>query len=425
LAVGVHAPIGYPAAMRTPAGGIAAIPPGSRGEPDASPDAGKGSSGSTAPPGERVSTPPRAELEHELATSARASASLDALQAAIAQASAGMQSALDVNSRLATELAEVKSLLDESLRNRQALDARVDQLERQLEDALREAARSRDFLIEEQDRFLAGILDEHEHSLRELRRERDAALVERSGAPRAHTPRAPDTHRTSPGIGDSSPPPMVSPKTAETARPGQANRTNPGLAPPPAGVTAPIDASIESLDKLLAERERSRDVLKRLQEQRDEAQKSLTDTIRERDELLRELEKLAPERFKQGRRPWSPHDARRTVPAIPMVLHRSTDPSPATPTDPSLDPSEDADESIGDRVTSPPSDDAFALLSASRPSPAEGTPAQTNQEPETGADGKPLLKRKPDPTRKALGGYSLSGDDVSDEADSGQSPGSR
>lgn len=333
---------------------------------------------------------------------ARAIASLQALQTAIEQAASGLSVALGENTRLSAELDETRASLERAWAERDELRNRVLLLEQQLEEALREAERSRDFLIAEQDAFLAGLLEEHERAVAQLARERDAALE--------HTPAVPpaSTNGEAPRATDA----------VEVARPSNAaQRTTPGLAPPPGvtplGVTPPVEPSIENVEKLVAERERTRDVLKRLQAQRDEAQRSLADLNRERDELRRELSKLAPERFDAERAAWSPQASRRTVPAIPQIVARATDPSPSADL-----PFDDLDESLGDRVTAPPSEDVVAAIKASRPSPAAGTPAQElDTSLAVGVDGKPLLKRKPDPAQRSLGGYSIAGETDAPKSD--------
>jgi hypothetical protein len=382
--------------MRTPAGGISAAdprpsqPPGAA-RPDTDPDAGDAGERAHTEASGSPSPPTRSD------SGAKAVASLAGLEEAIQQVSTGLNAALDVNARLASELADVRALLETSQTER-------DEFERQLEAVLRDAERNREFLINEQDNFLAGMLEEHEEAIAKLEKERDVAVeAAATAAVSAPDSRPPSTGRTVPGLGELRP---VDPREAQTARPPK--RTNPGLgeSSPPPGVTAPIDPNIESLDKLLAERERTREVLKRLQAQRDEAQQALVEVTRERNSLMRDLEKLDPSRFGEKKLPWSPHSSRRTQPAIPQVLARATDPSPADEDAPDA-----PDDSASDRVTAPPNDDALAAIDASRPSPEHGTP-KPSEEPGVGADGRPLLKRKPDPTTRSMGGYSMSGNDV-------------
>jgi len=367
--------------MHTPAGGVSAA--GSRSSPD--PGASRSDDAGAAVAGR----------ETQARSEAKAAASLAGLEEAVQQVSTGLSAALEVNARLAAELADVRALLESS-------QAERTRFEQKLQEVQSDAERRREFLIAEQDSFLAGLLEEHEQAIADLERQRDEAVAAAARAGVADS-RPPSAQRTAPGLGELRP---LDALDAPTVRP--ANRTNPGLGDtaPPTGVTPPIDASIESLDKLLAERERSRDVLKRLQSQRDEAQQALADVTRDRDDLLRELDKLAPGRFSARKRPWSPHSARLTQPAIPNNMAGRV-------TEPAIANGWSDDDSAGDRVTAPPSDDALAAIDASRPSPSKGTPKPA-EDPGIGVDGRPLLKRKPDPAARPLGGYSISGDEVED-----------
>lgn len=378
-AVGANRPFGYPRRMRTPAGGFSAVDSSPSRPP---PEEGYGGEEASTLKSARASA---AELRAAAAarpssaadpveSEERAAASLDGLEVAIEQVSTGLRAALELKNQLSSELAEVRTSLAAALLERDSLSARVAVLEHQLEEALREAERNRDFLMSEQDTFIASVLDEHEKALAELTRERDAAL-ERAAVASVQTARPPRVD-TQPGLGAVTEP------------------------PPPSDEPSPAE-----LDKVLADRERSRQLFTRLQSQRDEAQRELVARLRERDELMRELERLAPERFKPEKKAWSAADARRTIPAIPQIVGKV---EPVLPSVEAFDPSE------GDRVTAPPTEEAVSALDASRPSPPKGTAAVTEPSAELGADGKPLIKRKPDPTQRPLGAYSLSGEEVAE-----------
>lgn len=367
--------------MHTPAGGFSAV----ESSPSRPPTEGAFAADeartleSARPSAETSSSDVEAESAVGVDAEKQAEASLEGLEEAIELASAGLKAAVELKGQLSSELAEVRTLLGAVMIERDTLSARVEVLERQLEDALRESERSRDFLMNEQDTFIAGVLEEHEKVIVDLTRERDEALARVAAAtPAAHT--------------------------IETARPPK-SETQRGLGavtepPPPLAEPSP-----DELEKVLADRERSRQLFGRLQAQRDEAQRELVARVRERDELFRELSKLAPERFVQ-KKPWSAADARRTIPAIPQVVAKTAAAPPAC--------LEAPDEWEGDRVTAPPSEEAVSALTASRPSPPRGTATASGSNGEVGADGKPLLKRKPDPTQRPLGTYSLSGDEVAD-----------
>lgn len=315
-------------------------------------------------------------VEAALAASSRAEATLDALYNAIQQVTQGVSGAREANEQLAEELHRVREMHASSNEQRLVYRNQVALLQEQLEDARND----REFLIREQDRFLAGLLDEHEQTLSRLAAERDEAFarVEKLLRQTQETapPAAPSVRRTNPGLGDVTPP---IPQVVLTTR--QEHDRN--------------------LEKLLAERDRSRDVLRRLQQQRDDAQQSLAQVTRERDQYLSELSRFAPGRVILQRASPSPQANRRTQPAVPHLANRATDPSPP-------DASDSLGDTIGDRATLPPGGDLQAAIALSRPSPPAGIPAQ--REPDT----KPPLKRKPDPATQPLGGYSVRGDDGED-----------
>lgn len=320
-------------------------------------------------------TPPSAEheatVEAALAASSRAEATLGALYRAIQQVTQGVSGAREANEQLGAELHRVREMLASSNEQRLVSGNQVALLEQQLE----QTRGDREFLIHEQDQFLAGLLEEHELRVDELVRERDEAFERLERLMR---------------------------QTQETAPPAPSpvRRTNPGLGevPPLVGSLNPVvvtDAD-RDVEKLLVERERSRELLRRLHQQRDDAQAALARVTAERDRYLSELTRFAPSRVPVPRPLVSHQDARRTQPAVPHVVSRTTDPVPA-------DDSDALGEPIGDRMTAPPGGDLERAIALSRPSPPAGTPAQSAPEE------KAPLKRKPDPTREPLGSYSLRG----------------
>jgi len=92
----------------------------------------------------------------------RAGTSLTELQRTLADLQKGVDSATDVNARLARELDALKALLGDAGGQQRALGERVAQLEQELGAAERE----RQFLVAQQDEFLKALLDEHEAELR-------------------------------------------------------------------------------------------------------------------------------------------------------------------------------------------------------------------------------------------------------------------
>lgn len=313
-------------------------------------------------------------VEAALAASTRAEATLGALYRAIQQVTQGVSGAREANDQLASELHRVREMLAASNEQRLVFMNQVSLLEQQLEDARND----REFLIQEQDRFLAGLLEEHEAAVERLVRDREEAFARIEKLMRQTQETSPPSggvRRTSPGLGDATP-------------------IMPSVRPV---VVTEKDRNVE---KLLAERDRSREVLRRLQQQRDAAQQALADVTKERDRYLSELSRIAPGRIAPPRPLVSPQDARRTQPAVPHLAVRTTDPVP---------PEEGTSENIGERMTAPPGEELQSAIAMSRPSPPAGVPAQAAPAPPP----KPPLKRKPDPTTQPLGGYSLRGDDES------------
>ncbi|GMV16956.1 MAG: hypothetical protein HS104_26230 [Polyangiaceae bacterium] len=316
-------------------------------------------------------------VEAALAASTRAEATLGALYRAIQQVTQGVSGAREANDQLASELHRVREMLAASNEQRLVFMNQVSLLEQQLADARSD----REFLIQEQDRFLAGLLEEHEAAVERLVRDREEAFARIEKLMRQTQETAPPSggvRRTSPGLGDATP-------------------IMPSVRPV---VVTEMDRNVE---KLLAERDRSREVLRRLQQQRDAAQQALADVTKERDRYLSELSRVAPGRIAPPRPLVSPQDARRTQPAVPHLAVRSTDPVPPA--------EEGTGENIGERMTAPPGEELQNAIAMSRPSPPAGIPAQSVPTPPQ----KPPLKRKPDPAMQPLGGYSLRGDDESAE----------
>ncbi len=362
----------YPAPMGTPPGSTPADHAAEAPAADAGAPAGTPSSHDQT-------------VEAALAASTRAEATLGALYRAIQQVTQGVSGAREANDQLAQELQRVREMLASSNEQRLVFKNQVELLELQVE----EARSDREFLIQEHDQFLAGLLDEHEQTIERLVQERDEAFARVEALLRQTqetvAPVPASARRTNPGLGDMTPPmPTLRPTTREEHD--------------------------RNLEKLLAERDRSRDVLRRLQQQRDDAQQALAQVTRERDQYLSELARHAPGRVVLQRLPASPQASRRTQPAVPHLATRATDPVPADESDGLGDP-------IGDRATAPPGGDLEVAIALSRPSPPAGLPAQGVP----AAGPKPPLKRKPDPATQPLGGYSLQGDDHDDPGVGGSS----
>ena len=118
--------------------------------------------------------PSEEHVRAALAASSRAEASLSALHRAIQLVTANVSGAREANSQLNQELARVREMLGSSNEERLALKNRVELLERALVEARDQADAERRYIIDDQDRFLAGLLDEHEQTLERVVREREA-----------------------------------------------------------------------------------------------------------------------------------------------------------------------------------------------------------------------------------------------------------
>jgi hypothetical protein len=175
-----------------------------------------------------------ARVEAAIEASVRADSSLSSLLRAVHQVTNGVNGARESNEQLVRELEQLRALLRSGNGAQTALNEEVERLRverdearRAIEDARADAAQQRAFLIQEQDKFLKTLLDDHERAVAKLVRERDEALArsEELSWQKDATPSA-------------------------AARPAQ--RTDPAMT------------------KLTQERARQIDLLRRLQAQRDE-----------------------------------------------------------------------------------------------------------------------------------------------------------
>lgn len=323
-------------------------------------------------------------LQAALDATARAEASLSALMRAVEQVTSGVSGAQAANEHLAQELERARELLGSTNERRLALENKLAALETALASSEEAAARDRAFLLEEQDRFLAALLGDHEEEIAELKRQ-IFELQSDSGQT------APAEKKTLPGV----------PRVAE-----------------------PLHANVMmmqgEIERLKSERERSRDILRKVQTQRDEAQAQVARLVRERDEQHAEIQRLAalleapPELTAELRG----EDALRAHPTPTHLRGRRTDPQPWRPP---------ADPELSQRVTTPPPPEAFDAISQSRlsspllplvepdPEPAPPPAIEPAVESPMSRPPPPALLRKQDPTHRPIGGYSLAAEEV--EAD--------
>lgn len=122
-------------------------------------------------------------LERALANVTRTEASLGLLLRGLRHLAADAAAARDANTGLSRELDELRVHLARSTQEEHALRYRMGQLEQLLDISRHEAAREREFLVEQQDLFLVQILSDHERQIADLRRLLREAMAQ-SGAAR-------------------------------------------------------------------------------------------------------------------------------------------------------------------------------------------------------------------------------------------------
>ncbi|HEV8247158.1 MAG TPA: hypothetical protein VGP93_15380 [Polyangiaceae bacterium] len=192
--------------------------------------------------------PPRPDggqgrVQAALAASNRTEASLSQLLRAVQSLNEGVSGAREANVQLVSELEKLREMLGTSNEQQLGLRNRVTALEKELEQAREVSARERVFLTEQHDSFITSLIEDHEAAVAELKAELEQVQK------RAEQP-----------------------------------RTDP-------------DPSPRGTDKVVAERERTRETLLKLQTQRDEAQAAVARITRERDLVLAELAQM---RIQQG-----------------------------------------------------------------------------------------------------------------------------
>ncbi|HMJ12870.1 MAG TPA: hypothetical protein VK524_15720 [Polyangiaceae bacterium] len=253
-------------------------------------DEGRDSEGTRAPHGEHpesgstneASEPPALEdtartrgivsgARIQAAASAAFDGHLSELLRAMQTTSSRVEGARETNEQLVHELHALRELLlQESgalVDEVQSLGRERERMRLEIERVTRAAAEDRAFLLEEQDRFLSGVLDDHEQALHRITAERDAARAQLAAA------------------GNDSPL-NFDDETGSL----DVNTLHRKL----------HEASVAK-DKLLQEHERARDTLRRLQAQRDEAQDQVKRLTLERDKAHSELFALQAERSSNQR----------------------------------------------------------------------------------------------------------------------------
>jgi hypothetical protein len=183
-----------------------------------------------------------------LSASGKAEASLSTLMRSIRDLSAGVSGAREANVQLLRELEAMSDLLGAANERQLALKNRVTLLEQSLQRAHIEAQRERSYILDQQDAFIAAMMEDHEQVVLELRRDIDALRNRPSQRPTSMT-------------GESLPA-AAEPETDT-------------------GVREELEAARKLIDKLVGDRERTRETLLKVQAQRDEAQAALVEISRE------------------------------------------------------------------------------------------------------------------------------------------------
>lgn len=195
------------------------------------------------PPGRDSS----AHLHAALSASGKAEASLSTLMRSIRDLSAGVSGAREANVQLLRELEAMSDLLGAANERQVALKNRVTLLEQSLQRAHIEAQRERSYILDQQDAFIAAMMEDHEQVVNELHREIDALRNRPSQRPTSMT-------------GESI---AVAPPATDTS------------------VHDELEAARKLIDKLVGDRERTRETLLKVQAQRDEAQAALVEISRD------------------------------------------------------------------------------------------------------------------------------------------------
>ncbi len=218
------------------------------------------------PPSVSASAASDARLQAALSATSRADASLSTLMRAVRDLTAGVSNAREANVALVGELGALADLLGAANERQLALKNRVTYLEGSLARAHKEASNERTYILEQQDAFIAGLLDEHERAIGELRREVDATRERERVSQRPTAAPGSLTDLAAVQTVSAAPPPSPP--------------TDPAPAP---DIRLEVETLKHDLERLIADRERTREALLKLQAQRDEAQAAVVRLTRERD----------------------------------------------------------------------------------------------------------------------------------------------
>jgi hypothetical protein len=178
--------------------------------------------------------------------------------------SSGVTGAREANVQLLRELESMADLLGAANERQLALRNRVSLLEQTLERAQKEAANERNYILEQQDAFIAAMMEDHEQVVRELTAELEPT--------RARPSQRPTNYPELPSV-------AVAAREAE--------------------LKEELAAAQSIVQRLLAERERARETLLKLQAQRDEAQATVSTLTREREQVRADPKARFSDAFRQ------------------------------------------------------------------------------------------------------------------------------
>lgn len=356
----------------------------------------------------------------------------------------GIADAGDAGRVLSQHAVELRSVMARPDMSHGVLEKRVLSLEAELRAAKRQAVSEVLRTLEQNDEFLALLIEEHTAELRQAKRERDEVLAQvarlRSISPTG-TARAPGAEE--PGF-----PPEPPTARRPSHVPQQRTKTDPGLgssptsmaprannardemptARPPAQdlgdrlseVQRQLVVSNETVDKLLADKQRSLELIRRLQAQRDDAHRELLHL--KRQALDSSPTKSRPSHgqpsAEQKERPTDP------APALPLVSFEPQSPQSVSPAGHKPESAWDLDGSL----PAPPLSLGSALPRTRRPSEEEVEQSEPppmelggaflniappplgafhEESPAASAHARPVLRAKPSLAERPLVTYSF------------------
>jgi len=123
----------------------------------------------TRPAKPRPENDPQSAVDAALDATHRTSTSLSSLLDALGRFTSGINGAQEASEQLKLELFMLRDMLGTSNQERLALKVRVDNLERELEDARHDVEQEQRYVRDEQDRFIAALMDEYEVEIEQLK----------------------------------------------------------------------------------------------------------------------------------------------------------------------------------------------------------------------------------------------------------------